>query len=71
MVAGPEGPLLAKEALRVIARMKLSAGQREVVALVSLGYNGPEIAVKLGVPVATVFSWLKKVRAAYRRKRRG
>ena len=69
MVAGPEGPLLAKEALRVIARMKLSAGQREVVALASLGYNGPEIAAKLGMPVATVFSWLKRVRAAYRRKR--
>jgi RNA polymerase sigma factor (sigma-70 family) len=66
---GPEEPLLAKEELRVIARLKLSAGQREVVALASLGFSGPEIAAKLGMPLGTVFTWLRRARAAYRRKR--
>jgi DNA-directed RNA polymerase specialized sigma24 family protein len=65
IVPGPEAPLLAKEELQFIATLKLSAGQHKVVALASLGFNGPEIAAKLGVPLGTVFTWLRRVRLAW------
>lgn len=69
VVSGPEEPYLAREQIQVIARLRLSAGQRKVVVMAGMGFTAEEIAGKLGVPLGTVSTWLRRARMAWRNRR--
>ena len=64
-VPSPEAQFLAKEALAVFARAKLSQEHRDVVALAAEGHTAREIGEMLGIPEDTASTRLKRARRAF------
>jgi RNA polymerase sigma factor (sigma-70 family) len=73
MVPSPEERLLAKEELKVMVRLKLSAAQYEIVTRTGMGHTAVEIGAALGLMPNTVATHIRRVRAMFRKalKKRG
>jgi RNA polymerase sigma factor (sigma-70 family) len=67
MVPSPEERVLAKERLQVIARLKLSAAQREIVTRTGMGHTAMEIGASLGLLPSAIATHVRRVRAAFRK----
>jgi DNA-binding CsgD family transcriptional regulator len=67
VVPSPEERLFAKGDLHVLAQLKLSAAQREVVMLTGTGHTAVEIGAKLGLVPDTVATHIRRARAVFRK----
>ena len=63
----PEDRMLSRETLEVLGRVKLSPLSLAVVLLAAEGYTLVEIGQRLGIPMDTAWTCLRRARAKYRR----
>ena len=72
VAGGADDSVLIEDALKVLARLRVSALTRKVIALGALGMTAREIAEELGIPIDTAATCLRRARIAYRKAlRRG